>query len=61
MKVEIDQISIRTSYQSGDIGFISYLHGTLYDFGQPFEAYVSETLGSFYKMLDKREGTDLDS
>jgi N-acetylglutamate synthase-like GNAT family acetyltransferase len=52
MKVGIDQISIRTSYQPGDIGFITYLHGRLYEFGQSFEAYVSETLGSFYKTLN---------
>lgn len=52
MKVGINEISVRTSYQPGDIGFITYLHGTLYEFGQSFEAYVSETLGAFYKTLD---------
>lgn len=55
MKVGLDDISIRTSYQPGDIGYITYLHGTLYDFGKSFEAYVSETLGSFYKTLDAKK------
>lgn len=52
MNVSLDDINIRTEYKPGDIGYITYMHGVFYEFGPPFESYVAETLGAFYKNLD---------
>ena len=48
----IEKFNIRDTYEPGDIGYITYLHGLLYDFGPHFEYYVAETLADFYKNLN---------
>ncbi|WP_205500789.1 GNAT family N-acetyltransferase [Rufibacter psychrotolerans] len=51
--VSLDDISIRTYLQSGDIGYVIYLHGLLYrqEFGYSlsFEAYVAQGLHEFHQ------------
>jgi N-acetylglutamate synthase-like GNAT family acetyltransferase len=55
-KINLSDITIRTSLQSGDIGYIVYLHGKLYSreygYGLNFESYVAEGLAEFYKQYD---------
>ena len=52
-KVSLDDISIRTEFQSGDIGYVTYMHGALYhkeyNYGLPFESYVAKGLCEFYE------------
>lgn len=56
MKPNLNEITIRTFFRPGDMGYITYMHGQFYQFGTLFEVYVSETLSSFYKELNpKRE------
>jgi peptidyl-dipeptidase Dcp len=49
-------IQIRTELRPGDIGYVTYLHGSLYsseyDYGISFEAYVAQGLYEFYKNYD---------
>lgn len=49
--LKLEDISIRTNLQPGDIGYIIYLHGTLYkkeyDYGIAFETYVARGLNEF--------------
>ena len=52
MKPALKDIKIRTEYRPGDLGYIIYMHGKLYDFGPFFEMYVADTLAAFYKNLD---------
>ena len=52
MKPVLADIRIRTEYRPGDVGYITYMHGRLYDFGPFFEVYVAETLAAFYKDMD---------
>lgn len=55
--VSINDISIRTSLEAGDIGYIIYLHGSLYGkeygYGISFETYVAEGLVEFYRQYDE--------
>jgi peptidyl-dipeptidase Dcp len=59
MKYSLNDITIRTTLQPGDIGYITYLHGALYkkeyDYGIPFEAYVAEGLCEFYHNYDPQK------
>ena len=52
-------MQIRTDIRPGDIGYIIYLHGTLYareyDLDQTFEGYVASGLGEFAKSFDQRK------
>ncbi len=52
-KVSLDDISIRTELQPGDIGYVTYLHGALYhreyNYGLQFESYVAKGLCEFYE------------
>ncbi|MFT3825027.1 MAG: GNAT family N-acetyltransferase [Chitinophagaceae bacterium] len=52
----INEITVRTQLQPGDIGYIIYLHGVLYkqeyDFGVDFESYVAAGLHEFYTQYD---------
>ena len=52
-------IRIRNDLQPGDIGYITYLHGTLYaaEYGwdYTFEAYGAAPLGEFAKSHTERE------
>src|SRR5919106_4553307 len=51
--VSLADISIRTRLQSGDIGYVTYLHGVLYkkeyNYGIQFESYVAKGLSEFYE------------
>lgn len=52
-QVALNSISIRTTLQSGDIGYVTYLHGSLYSkeygYGLSFENYVAKGLCEFYE------------
>ena len=52
-------ITIRSTLRPGDIGFVTYLHGTLYaaEYGwdHTFEAYVAGPLAEFSKSHNERE------
>ncbi|MEL6561731.1 MAG: GNAT family N-acetyltransferase [Bacteroidota bacterium] len=54
--IKLEDINIRTSIKPGDIGYITYLHGDVYEreygFGLEFEAYVAETLAEFIRQFD---------
>ena len=49
-------ISIRTDLKSGDLGFVIYRHGKIYNeengYGLSFEAYVAKGLAKFYLNYD---------
>src|SRR5690606_38187143 len=50
--ITLNDIQIRTELKPGDIGYITWMHGTLYNreygYGVSFEAYVSAGLSEFY-------------
>jgi len=52
-KVLLEDVSIRTTLQPGDIGYVIHMHGTIYgreyNYGIQFEAYVAEGLCEFYE------------
>jgi peptidyl-dipeptidase Dcp len=52
-KALLDDITIRTELRPGDLGYMIYMHGTLYkqeyDYGIQFEAYVAKGLCEFYE------------
>lgn len=52
-KVPLADISIRTELHPGDIGYVTYLHGILYQkeygYGVQFESYVAKGLCEFYE------------
>ena len=54
--ISLQDIAIRTELQSGDLGYVTYLHGKLYksQYGYPiqFETYVAEGLNEFYRKYD---------
>ncbi len=50
--MNLEDIHIRTHFKPGDIGYITYLHGSYYSFGQSFEIYVAQTLSAFYENFD---------
>jgi len=56
LKTTLEDISIRTELQPGDIGYVTYMHGHIYGaecgFDVGFEAYVAQTLYEFYKNYD---------
>lgn len=58
-KITLDDVSIRTNLQPGDIGYIIHLHGRLYkkeyNYGIDFEAYVAEGLAEFYQQYDPQK------
>lgn len=49
----LNEISIRTELKPGDLGYVIYRHGKLYDqeynYGIPFETYVGAGMHEFYK------------
>ncbi|HEV2481018.1 MAG TPA: GNAT family N-acetyltransferase, partial [Puia sp.] len=51
-----DAVTIRTKLEPGDLGYIAYLHGRIYDnenqYGLGFERYVLEGLGEFGAQYD---------
>jgi len=52
-KVSLDDIFIRTELRPGDLGYVTYLHGSLYhreyNYGLQFEGYVAKGLCEFYE------------
>lgn len=57
--IAIENISIRTELKSGDLGYVIYRHGKLYNdenaYGLSFEAYVARGLAEFYQSYDKEK------
>jgi len=59
--MNIEEINIRTNLQSGDIGYVIYLHGKLYkkeyNYGIEFESYVAmgfnEFITQYNPLLDR--------
>lgn len=55
-KTSLDDISIRTELQPGDIGYVTDMHGALYKreygYGIRFETYVAKGLCEFYEQYD---------
>lgn len=55
-KNSLDDITIRTDLGSGDLGYITYLHGMLYKqeygYGISFETYVAKGLAEFFQQFD---------
>jgi peptidyl-dipeptidase Dcp len=54
--IALPDIKIRTELKAGDIGYVTYLHGLLYEqeygFGISFESYVALGLHEFYQQYD---------
>jgi peptidyl-dipeptidase Dcp len=57
-RIPLDQITIRNELKPGDIGYVTYLHGSLYareyGYGMQFETYVAEGLCEFVKRYNPR-------
>lgn len=55
-KITINDITIRTKLEPGDLGYIIYRHGKLYgdeyNYGVSFEAYVAVSIHEFYTNYD---------
>ena len=51
--ISLDDIFVRTELRPGDIGYVTYLHGSLYsreyNYGIQFESYVAKGLCEFYE------------
>lgn len=49
--ISLNDVSIRTELRPGDIGYVTYLHGSLYhreyNYGLRFESYVAKGLSEF--------------
>lgn len=56
MEFNFKNIAIRTDLKSGDLGFVIYRHGVIYNqennYGLSFEAYVAKGLAEFYFAYD---------
>ncbi|WP_143306574.1 GNAT family N-acetyltransferase [Chitinophaga vietnamensis] len=54
--MQLSDISIRTTLQSGDLGYMVYRHAVLYHreygYGLSFESYVAKGLNEFYEQYD---------
>ena len=52
-EISLDDISIRTELRPGDLGYVTYMHGSLYHkehgYGLQFESYVAKGLCEFYE------------
>lgn len=52
-------IKIRTELRSGDLGYVAWLHGKIYNeecgYGRGFESYVLEGLAEFLREYDQAE------
>ncbi len=55
-KITLQDINIRTELQSGDIGYVTHMHGKFYKeeygYGISFETYVAQGLYEFYQNFD---------
>ena len=56
MSISLNDVKIRTTLQSGDIGYITYMHGVFHQkecgYGLSFESYVAEGLHEFYSVYN---------
>ena len=54
--VTLNEITIRTEMKPGDLGYVIYWHGKLYNkeynYGISFEAYIAAGMYEFYKNYD---------
>ena len=50
-QISLNDVSIRTELRPGDVGYVTYLHGSLYhreyNYGLKFESYVAKGLSEF--------------
>jgi GNAT superfamily N-acetyltransferase len=57
-KVSLKDVFIRTEPRPGDLGYVTYLHGALYNreygYGLQFENYVARGLCEFYEKYDPK-------
>jgi GNAT superfamily N-acetyltransferase len=57
-KALLEDVSIRTTLQPGDIGYVIYMHGALYgreyNYGIQFETYVAKGLCEFYEQFNPK-------
>lgn len=57
-KVSLDDIFIRTELLPGDLGYVTFMHGSLYhkeyQYGLQFENYVAKGLWEFYEKYNPR-------
>ncbi len=57
VKVSLSDISVRTELKPGDLGYVIYRHGKLYEeeynYGITFETYVAVGMHEFYKELQR--------
>jgi len=57
--IKLSDIVLRTTLRPGDIGYITYLHGTIYkqeyNYGIAFETYVATGLAEFYRQYDPQK------
>jgi ribosomal protein S18 acetylase RimI-like enzyme len=56
-KIKLDEVEIRMDLRPGDLGYVTYMHGHLYqqeyNYGIGFEAYVAQGFYEFYQNLNK--------
>lgn len=56
INVSLEDISIRSELRPGDIGYVAYMHGSLYSkeygYGLAFESYVAKGLCEFYEQYE---------
>lgn len=59
MEYQYQDITIRTQLQPGDIGYITHLHGSLYDkeygYSIAFETYVAQGFYEFYQQYNSEK------
>ncbi len=57
--IRLEEIQVRNTLKPGDIGYITYLHGSIYsreyNYGIAFETYVAEGLLEFYNNYNKNK------
>jgi GNAT superfamily N-acetyltransferase len=55
-KIKVDEVSIRTTLQPGDLGYVIHRHGKIYGdeygYGVSFESYVAGGMYEFYQGYD---------
>jgi len=59
MNPTLDDITIKTTIEPGDLGYIIYLHGKLYkqeyNYGLAFEMYVAQGMYEFYQSYNPQQ------
>jgi GNAT superfamily N-acetyltransferase len=55
-RINLHDITIRQTIQPGDLGYVIYMHGTMYSrehhFGLAFETYVASGMAEFFKAYE---------